>query len=553
MGFLRSSKLQKQIQEIHSWNAYENYQPIFQYTTKAHIADSIWEDIQIRKWLETIYHLPSELEFGEKVFQHPLIDIPKLQERQEGIHFFTDKTRLVLSKEKETVLQWFLHSPELHKNYLYRVLFPSSWYMKWSYLSPEIFTAYHYYRCYLSPLSSMMYPISVVLGPYWFLKKTLKLHVSIKQYLKMVKSLFQMIRTAPVSEKEWGRFMFVFVAYVSVYFYSLAQLIDLSYQLHLFRKELLHKIKELYKIQQDVYTKYKRYKYPFWKAYEPEIQTEDLFFSFRPTMLWVHKILTQEKYQKKIKNLHRVCTIHDFLLKLSKLQYQGWKLVHYGERTFLGNMKNPMLPMTQVGNPILLDKHLIISGPNAGGKTTYIKSLLWNILLGQSFGIIYSSYGQIKIYDAFLHHHRVKDITHDQSLFQAEMNKIKETLDITDRYHSSIYFMDEPLHSTHPVDGASLLASLLEYLGPHEKLRILVTSHYFSIQELEKELPKYYHNLCVKAKIEADRIFFDYQLYRGGSEQTVGIELLEKEGFPEKIFSHAAQIKNKIYSQKLNV
>ena len=51
--------------------------------------------------------------------------------------------------------------------------------------------------------------------------------------------------------------------------------------------------------------------------------------------------------------------------------------------TKLWDAKNPLLNMYQVSNPVNLNKNIIVTGPNAGGKTTYVKTILSNIILGQ--------------------------------------------------------------------------------------------------------------------------------------------------------------------------
>lgn len=555
MHLLRSSGLQKQLDILQTWMTDVSEAPsLFSYHTEMHIAPSIWEDITIEEWFQTMSCTPTEAEFGKAVLHHPSTNISLLQTRQEGLSFFHEKTKLWLTSEEDQTLQWFLTVSHLDKNYLYKVLFPTSWYMKWLYVHPHFFTLYHIYRCYLSPLTTSIYPLSVFIAPYWFLRKTMKWKLSPLQYLQMMQKVYSFVKQTSHSSTEWYRFVVVLFVYLGIYLYSTAQVIDVSYQLHRFKQQLLHKIKVLSQLQQKVQRILVQYgNYEFWKPYEPEITREDLHFSYRPVGLTLFKCITKSSFREKIQKLYKVCIIHDFLLKLSKLRFQGWCYPKYGAETWIGSMRNPMLPYTQVPNPIRLDKHLMISGPNAGGKTTYVKSLLWNTLLAQSFGIVYGTYGQIKLYDAILHHHRVRDTTGEQSLFQAEMNKIKEMLDTLPTYQQVLYFLDEPMHSTHPLDGEAMLAALLYFVAKKKNLRVVLTSHYFLIQKIEKALPSLFRNLHVRALCSKEEIQFDFQMYSGGSQQTIGIELLEKEGFPADMLETATKIKNKLYSQKVNV
>lgn len=543
---LRSSKFQKHLQAMEDWiNTTPDPLP---YTEPPpwptpHLPNSLWDDITVREWVGSLGQplLPSETNFIEYIVKNPTTDLPTLLLRQETLHAFQAKPPIpFLTREKEAVLSWFQTTPtSLAKNYLYTVLFPPTWYLQWIKRSPHLLQLYQLYRCYFSPIQSVSYPITTFLAPYWFLTRKLKWKLSLLDYLHTLKTVFLMSRPQP-------KLLAIMAIYVAIYVYSILQLLDLSYQLHTFRKAMLHKIQMLCKIQQELQETQRTHP-EFWKAYEPSIKYSDLFFSCRSNLQTLYRILHTPSLQEKVVKIQRVCAIYHGLHKVSQTLSRGYQFPTYGPETFLGSMKNPMLPRNQVANPLWLRKSLIISGPNAGGKTTYIKSFLWNSILAQSLGIIYASYGQINVVDAFLHHHRIRDITGESSLFQAEMKKMKETLETLPRYKNIVYFLDEPLHSTHPADGSAMLQAFLVYLQNVPHLKVLVTSHYFDIQGLGEAGS--YHNISVRATLSP--ITFDYKIYRGASQQSIGIELLEKEDFPGRILLDAIKIKKKNCSESV--
>ena len=554
MNILRSKKFQKHLNNIDEWTEKNvKIEKLFNYSNNIHIADSIWNDIEVEEWLDTYLDLDTEKQFSNSIIKNPIINTKELYKRQKVLKFFSNKKHNILLDNKiEQTLCWFQETPNLEKNYLYNILFPNSWYMKWIKYEPNIFKLYHYYNCYINPMTNLAYPLSTLLGPYWVLTKKLKFKMSFIQYINNIKYILNIIRSQSKDYIQWYKFVIVASVYIILYLYSLAQIIDLSIQLHNFRVKLLNKIKVLYLLQKSLKNKLKTYNYyEFWKIYEPNIKLQDIMFNFKPNLYWLNKIMQNKVLQQNIKYLHKVSVIHDVMIKTNSLLGK-YCFSKYGDITYIGNMKNPMLEEEQISNPICLKTNLIISGPNAGGKTTYVKSFIWNILLSQSLGIIYGSYGTIKPYDAILHHHRITDITGDTSLFQAEMKKIKETINCLDKYSNIAYFLDEPLHSTHPIDGASMLKALLYYIGSKNNIKVLVTSHYFSIQTIEEEL-RNYKNISVKAIIDNDDIIFDYKIYKGSSIQTIGIELLRKDKFPKNILDNAIKLKNKLYQQKINV
>lgn len=554
MSWLRSKKFEKHLQAVKEWTQESNIQIDYKFdqSTTIHVAQSIWDDIAIHDWIQKYFHGTGEQAYVQSILRAPINDISILKQRQYALYFFKNKKTHLLTPEIENSIRWFLKTPQFDKNYLYKVLFPTGWYIGWIKKTPYLFTLYHYYHCYLTSLSSILYPMSLILTPYYYIRYYFKYPMGFLDYLKMWSMLFIFLKKQyKVSPYSFLKIVVGIIIYVGIYIYSFIQMIDLSIQLHTFRDTLIKKIKHLYHLQQTLKQKYAIWKYPFWKAFDPTIEEEDIFVPLKPDLITLYKLFNTPSLQQKIFKLYKVCIIHDLLIRLHDLK--GYKLVTYGQQTYIGSMKNPCLSDDQISNPVDVSKHLIISGPNAGGKTTYVKSLLWNILLAQTFGIVYGSYGMIKPYDAILHHHRITDIVGDKSLFQAEMQKLKETLTLLPTYQNIIYFLDEPFHSTHPIDGAAMLKSSLYYFSTKQNIRVIVTSHYFSIQDIEKTLPTQFINLSVKADVLDDKIVFDYHVSKGGSTQTIGIELLRKESFPQSILNTATKIKNKLYSHLINV
>lgn len=554
MNWIRSKKFEKQLQAIKDWTSQQTDTIQYEFTMPKtiYVADSIWNDIQLNEWISKHFHRIGTRDFITVLLKHPTNDITILKDRQHVIYRFNKVKTCLLTSDLEQTCRWFLKTPHFNKNYLYTILFPSSWYLGWVKYNSLVFMVYHYYTCYFSSISSLIYPISVIVTPYWYITQKFGYPMTFMEYLKMFSTIFTLLRKQFKSKPmTFYKIMIGLIVYVGIYIYSLIQLIDLSIQLHLFRNALLKKIKDLCTLQERFKKAYQLVNYDFWKPFDNTIQLEDLYIPLQPNLGTLYNVFNDPKLQEKIFKLYKVCCIYDGLIHIHGLY--GYTFVTYGKQTLIGSMKNPILPYHQVANPLNLSKNLIISGPNAGGKTTYVKSLLWNIILGQSLGIIYGSYGILKPHDAILHHHRVVDHVGDTSLFQAEMKKLKETFSTLETYQNIIYFLDEPFHSTHPLDGAAMLKAVLYYFSTKANLKTVLTSHYFSIQDIEKELPDNYVNVSVRANISPYNIQFNYHLYKGGSTQTIGIELLQNDGFPDAILKTATKLKNKLCSHLINV
>ncbi|MFN9903857.1 MAG: hypothetical protein ACK55Z_34795, partial [bacterium] len=114
---------------------------------------------------------------------------------------------------------------------------------------------------------------------------------------------------------------------------------------------------------------------------------------------------------------------------------KNWSTVSYNNtETKFWDAKNPILCDEQICNPINLSKNIIVTGPNAGGKTTYVKTILSNVILGQTIGISYSIKSQMILYDTINSFMRVSDVLGNRSYFEAEaeycLNMIKKANEI---------------------------------------------------------------------------------------------------------------------------
>ena len=139
-----------------------------------------------------------------------------------------------------------------------------------------------------------------------------------------------------------------------------------------------------------------------------------------------------------------------------------------------------------VKNDISLDKKLIITGPNAAGKTTLIKTTLFNIILSQQIG--YGAYSSATIAPyQFLHCYlNIPDTSGRDSLFQAESRRCKEILDcITDNpgmRHFCIF--DELYSGTNPYEAVASAYGYVSYISNMRNVDFMLTTHYIQLCEL---------------------------------------------------------------------
>ena len=200
---------------------------------------------------------------------------------------------------------------------------------------------------------------------------------------------------------------------------------------------------------------------------------------------------------------------------------------------------------------------LILTGPNAGGKSTFVKTLIINAIFTQTFGISFSKKWVVKqpfVYiDTFF---SVPDVEGHTSLFEAEMNKCKSLLKNMDllKYQkqkhpelniSSLIGLDEIFSSTNYKEGYSATYSIIKYISTNiPDLLCLLTTHFTELTKLQKEIPDYISNYYFDIiKNEQNKIIgYTFKLKRGINSSFVAIDILEKNGYSEQILNDARTV-----------
>jgi hypothetical protein len=196
-----------------------------------------------------------------------------------------------------------------------------------------------------------------------------------------------------------------------------------------------------------------------------------------------------------------------------------------------------------VKNTVKLSKNLIITGPNASGKTTILKSTLINVIFSQHFGCGF--YDSAKI-NPFHHIHcylNIPDTSGRDSLFQAEARRCKEILDIVDKNKNDNHFcvFDEIYSGTNPDEAIGSAVSFMEYLIKNKNVSCLLTTHFIKVcKKLKKN--KSILNLYMDATKSNNKIHYTYSMKEGISDVKGGINVLCDMNYPKEIIDNT--IKN---------
>ena len=199
---------------------------------------------------------------------------------------------------------------------------------------------------------------------------------------------------------------------------------------------------------------------------------------------------------------------------------------------------------TPIKNNVIIDKKIIITGPNAAGKTTVIKSTLMNIILSQQIGYGFYESAKIKPYDYLHCYLNIPDTSGRDSLFQAESRRCKEILDCLEKNSDKTHFciFDELYSGTNPYEAVASAYGYIDYLSDMKNVDLMLTTHYI---ELCKNLKS---NSCVKNyhmsvnMLDDHKVEYLYKFKKGVSTIKGGIKVLYDLEYPEKIITNTKKI-----------
>ena len=190
-----------------------------------------------------------------------------------------------------------------------------------------------------------------------------------------------------------------------------------------------------------------------------------------------------------------------------------------------------------VKNSYKIDKNLIITGPNASGKTTLLKSTLFNIILCQQIGCGFFNDASIKIYDYIHCYINIPDTGGRDSLYQAEARQCKNILENIEQNLNKNHFcvFDELYSGTNPEEAISSGYSYLSYLNKFSNIDYILTTHY---TKLCKKLDKQNNNYCMKVINKNNDLEYTYKIKKGISKIKGALKVLKDLNYPENIITN---------------
>lgn len=566
--------------------------PIFYNTHKKELNENIINDLELTKTID---------DKEQSIFSHvfkPSTCFGEMMLKSFGQYYTTDVSFL---KDTQTMLQKYTPLPDTIKHldsYEFQRIF-SAWkeikgetgfcekylYIDWEFgkmlnKNAQFLQAMSIYNI-ISPILSLFLPIIILIVPF-FIIKLKGLHLSMHEYIDTLKIIVSNHAIGKIftsfHEVDMNQKIYLIIS-AAFYVFSIYQNILICIRFYSNMKKI-HDYLFLFKD----YLQYTIYSIDSYLEITNELQNYSIFnnelnnnknvlsqfhnqltkitplqFSFVKTMEIGHVMKCfYDLYENKIYNDAFVYSFgfHGYLTNISGLKMNILEK-HIRACKFMNNKHNKhnkknvfeqayypnLISRNHIKNNCNLNKNIIITGPNASGKTTMLKTILINSILSQQFG--YGCYKKAKIapYD-FLHCYlNIPDTSGRDSLFQAEARRCKEIIDCInehkDKTHLCIF--DELYSGTNPEEATISAIAFMEYLVKHKNVSCLLTTHYIDVcKKLNDNVNITNYNM--KTVVEKDKLRYKYVIQEGISEIKGGLKVLSDMNYPSEIINKTTNV-----------
>lgn len=512
----------------------------------------------------------------QNLLSHPITNTDILINRQCYYKLLTDNnldkthihTLFDKCKSLENDVIWLLAEKDENMKDLFDIIYFKWWIFKPCNNSSHILTSTIFYKILLSPIIGILTPIVYVIIPYLIMRIKFKFKIGFVEYVKiMFSTMFTddsiLFSTYGTKLKWLNRVSYLMS--ILFYFQGIFNSFELSkthYKVSKYIYDKIHSLSEFINTSNELFNVLwnDNIRY-FYNIEHINIQTIPITFQKRNFNIFTNfgdelksfknlDITILRNILKRIYILDSLYAVYQF-----KQNMQCTDTIYKSDSKPYIKIKSVWHPCIDMNKVIKNDleisnnENAIITGPNAGGKSTFIKSLLVNILLSQTVGFTLSIECIHTPFDVIHSQINLPDNKGYESLFEAEMYRCKDVLDTLKMSPNKCYFivMDEIFNSTNPIEGISGAYAVVKKISEYTNTLMLFTTHYTYLTKLEKQTNKF---KALRMNIERlnNKIKYPYKLERGVSKQYIALELLKNNGFDADIIDDAMKLKNKFIS-----
>jgi hypothetical protein len=290
----------------------------------------------------------------------------------------------------------------------------------------------------------------------------------------------------------------------------------------------------------------------FYQLYNKTEYHETLEYSFGFNGYMDNLIGLGKRFKNKEVNscklLHKLSNHKLSKHKLSKHKLSKHKLSKHKLTSFTEAYFPSLVDINPIKNSYKLDDHIIITGPNAAGKTTLLKTTIFNIILSQQTGFGFYKKASIVLYDYIHCYINIPDTSARDSLFQAEARRCKDIIDIiknnsVEKNHLCVF--DELYSGTNPYEAIASADAFLSYLNNLTNVNFVLTTHFLDLcKRLRKQ--ESIQNFHMEVQEQGDDFKYTYKLQKDISTIKGGVKVLRDLEYPLEIINNTISVLKEI-------
>lgn len=193
-----------------------------------------------------------------------------------------------------------------------------------------------------------------------------------------------------------------------------------------------------------------------------------------------------------------------------------------------------------VPNDVSIDENspvVLITGPNMGGKSTYMRQVALIVIMAQIGSFVPAKYANLTIFDLiFTRIGASDDLISGQSTFMVEMLEANNALRFASE--KSLILFDEIGRGTATFDGMAIAQAMIEYIASEIHCMTLFSTHYHELTFLEdKGLG--IQNVHASARVDNDHLVFEYLIKKGRSNKSYGVNVAKLAKLPDEVINRA--------------
>lgn len=514
----------------------------------------------------------------EHILRNPTSDTKTLTVRQKSLRILGSnpglmyelRTSLDKASKLEQDVMWAFRTPGEEAQALYDMVYFQSWFLKGLNASPGCLTAYAVQRIIVSPLIGAITPILYVIVPYMILRYN-GLRLGFVAYVRMLYLSFTIagsMMTSGFSGGPWIQYLSIAFT-VIFYFQSLFTSFQVSATLTKVCRIITNKMQNVH---------------DFLKI-SCSMRRSTVIAGLDVASAWSSSHIFKEDFSGEalscftvFGNFGRALKAYNIFDSVGNGQITQWAYLMDAVLaieetrlrddfcfTMFSESKTPVFEADGICHPCLVGEvtrndvklgqingtnNMILTGPNAGGKSTILKSILIAALLSQSVTIAPCTKFLHTPFRLIQSQINVPDCKGSQSLFEAEMFRCKNSLDklrtLDAGSRNSLVVMDEIFSSTNVVEGIAGAYAVAKALAALPHNIAVISTHFVYLCKLAKDTKKYINKKMQVDILPGGAIQYPYIMADGISKQFVALELLKHNGFDASIIDDAIEVRRRL-------